>query len=558
MSINFKNPYLKEQIIAYIGNKRRLLPLIYQSLKENLPEMSPGLKFLDLFAGSGVVSRLAKVLEFEVFCNDWENYAEIINRGFIQTNASDIPKLFNSEADFYNLLEKINQLPAPILEEQYIASYYAPAQKDISKADFKRERLFYTRENGLTIDKIRNYIQKNYPVDQYPRQQALLTALLLQQAATHTNTSGVFKACHKGFGGHGKDAMDRILAPITLKKPVLIDSPFPVHIFRQDAQKLLHQENMQNIDVAYLDPPYNQHQYGSNYHLLNTIALWDKIPAPLDLNEKGELKRKAAIRKDWIKTRSDYCYREKAEEAFAFLMRDIQARFILISYSTDGIIPFEAMREICRKKGRLSIQSNEYTKYRGGKQSNQRKNTNIEFVLCIDTQYKSSRLDSQKIDSFLLRKKLRLLFSGRFNWETLKNHISKDDDNQIIINLKQKELKIKIEPLLALQYPEEADNLSAEEIKNLINILEKWLCQNKEEEIEQLIIKINEEKNPDDRLFKELPALLRKLAHKKYKSEFEHWQEKINQLKNHYPQYYINIQEKMKKLNSIAQKRFLN
>ncbi|MCP4159787.1 MAG: DNA methyltransferase, partial [Deltaproteobacteria bacterium] len=82
--MNFETPYLTEQIIAYIGNKRKLLPLIYDAINSVVPEMKQGLKFLDVFAGSGVVSKLAKSLNFEVYTNDWENYSYILNNGFIK------------------------------------------------------------------------------------------------------------------------------------------------------------------------------------------------------------------------------------------------------------------------------------------------------------------------------------------------------------------------------------------------------------------------------------------------------------------------------------------
>ena len=112
----------------------------------------------------------------------------------------------------------------------------------------------------------------------------------------------MFKAYHKGFGGHGKDALSRILAPIVLPFPRLPSSLSPAKVYSMDANRLVRE--LPPVDIAYLDPPYNQHQYGSNYHILNTIALWDRIPAPLALNARGELLEKAAIRKDWVNTRS--------------------------------------------------------------------------------------------------------------------------------------------------------------------------------------------------------------------------------------------------------------
>ena len=350
--MDFNSPFLTEQIIAYIGNKRKLLNLIYNALEQTLPEIKPGLKFFDAFSGSGVVSRLAKHLNFEVYSNDWENYSYIINNGYIKTDRKDIITLFGSEKKLIGYLNEINNLPAPEYGEQYISKFYAPESFNIDEADFRVERLFYTRENAFQIDKIRNYIDKYHPMSSDNRLRYFLLGLLLYQCATHTNTSGVFKAFHKGFGGHNRDALKRILSPIRLEYPQLIDSDYPVHIFREDTGKLAESDRIRNIDIAYLDPPYNQHQYGSNYHLLNTIALWDKINAPLVLNERGVLKEKAAIRKDWTATKSDYCYTEPAITSFASLIKNLDAEYILISYSTDGLIPFEVMKDICAEKGK--------------------------------------------------------------------------------------------------------------------------------------------------------------------------------------------------------------
>ncbi len=379
--MNCNSDFLTKQIIAYIGNKRRLLDLIYKAIQTIIKDVKPGLRFFDVFAGSGIVSRLGKELNFEIFTNDWEEYSFILNNGFIRTNNRDIPRVFGSENDLMNLMEELNNLPDPKASDCYISKYFAPKSFNVDDVDFRKERLFYTRDNALTIDKIRNYIEKNYPNEDRPEARNILLSLLIYEVATHTNTSGVFKAFHKGFGGHNRDAIKRILSPIRMSKPILIDSDFPVHVYQEDSNKLI--KKIKDIDIAYLDPSYNQHQYGSNYHMLNTIALWNKIPASLDLDEQGVLKEKAAIRKDWVKTKSNYCYQDSAVSSFQDLIENLDARHILISYSTDGIIPFDVMKDICAQKGKISIVTNGYTKYRGGKQSNNRLNTNIEFILTI-------------------------------------------------------------------------------------------------------------------------------------------------------------------------------
>jgi len=556
--MDLASEYLTRQIIAYIGNKRKLLGLILKAIQQTGIEAGAGAKFFDVFAGSGVVSRLAKALNFEVFTNDWEYYSYIISNCYLKTNRSDIAKLFGSEEKFQLLLDKINTLPAPEAGEEYISKYYAPKEDDIDAVDYKTERLFYTHQNALNIDKIRNFIDKEYPLNNSSennlRIRNILLAELLYEAATHTNTSGVFKACHKGFGGHNKDALTRILGEIKLHFPVLIDSDYPVHIFQEDANKLV--ESMDEVDIAYLDPPYNQHQYGSNYHLLNTIAKWDHIPAELVLNEKGELKEKAAIRHDWVNTRSHYCYKEEATLAFENLISKIKAKHILISYSTDGIIPFEEMQRICMKKGKVSIVTNEYTTYRGGKQSNKRKNSNIEFILCINTAEKASHITEEELDSIFIRKKVMLLFKQRYNEGKLKNACNSFDKESLLFVINERQIIIKTNSFFTIELPEILGELSNKELSALHTRLQACLCEDKEEELEEIIGKLNGDKECGLAFIKLIPDTLKKLAHKKNKMIFYKWLSIVRELKNQCPELYVHIDEKIEGLADLAELRF--
>ncbi len=561
-----ENPYLTKQIIAYIGNKRRLLSLIQKAIESSGITNANGLTFLDLFSGSGVVSRFAKSCGFEVYCNDWEEYAEVISRGFVQINKKDIERIFGSQKKFDELLERINNLSDPKKSDQYIAKYYAPSETDINKVDFKSERLFYTHENALAIDKIRNYIEENFPLTSYSETvleksctandtncaRDLLIALLLYEAATHTNTSGVFKAFHKGFGGHGKDALSRILASIELHEPYLCDSAHPVHVFREDANNLV--RKLPQVDIAYLDPPYNQHQYGSNYHLLNTIAKWDKIPEPMELNEKGVLKNKAAIRSDWVNTRSAYCYKESAIAAFTDLIMNINARCILISYSSDGIIPFEEMKRICLNKGYVSIITSDYTKYRGGKQSNKRQNTDIEFILAIDTSKKSTPSCAKKIDEVIEKKKALLLFKRRYNRQKLRDYLA--TENTLQVKAGKKIIDIPCHSFLELDIPENFDSLTGKELESLTEVLEKCMCATKEEELDQLIEIALEGGKESKKYIRQIPATIRKLAQKKYKIQFAEMLRKVEEIENSNKTGYGLIKDRIEDIKKIAEMRF--
>lgn len=596
--MNFSSPYLTEQIIAYIGNKRKLLPLIYSAMENTGLELKSGLKFFDVFSGSGVVSRFAKSLDFEIFSNDWEYYANVLAKGYVEANASDIEKIFGSEEKFLEKLKEINQLKNPTSDKQYIAKFYAPKEFDAGLVNFKTERLFYTRQNALSIDKIRNYIEENFNDSESEKAKNILLANLIYEAATHTNTSGVFKAFHKGFGGHGKDALKRILAEIKLSKPILIDSTQPVHIFQENANELV--KKIKGIDIAYLDPPYNQHQYGSNYHLLNTIAKWDKIPAPLELNSKGVLKEKAAIRHDWVNTKSDYCYREIAEKSFSELIENIDAKHILISYSTDGIIPFEKMREICTKKGRLTIVTNEYSTYKGGKRSVTRQNTNIEFILCIDTAKKNDSASLKKIDAILMRKKLLLLFKQKFSEKKLLDSIKdfkkmnveslllkkieikdklvesseksgnsenekskrlkkskKNSEKVISFQTNKKEILVSTKNFFELEAPENAIELSIEELKAIHDFLEKCACNSKEDELSELVSKAKKG-TASLNIARKIPSTLKNIAHKKNKELFYKWLKKIEGIETKQPELYSKISESIETVKNLAEMRFKN
>lgn len=522
--------------------------------------LKQGTSFLDLFSGSGVVSRFAKSLGFEVFCNDWEEYANILSLGFVKFNETDIESLFGSKELFKKEIEYINNLPNPSENEQYIAKYYAPQSFDTDNVDFNTERLFYTRNNALSIDKIRNYIEKKYPDKDNPKRNLLL-AILIYEGATHTNTSGVFKSFHKGFGGHGKDALKRILAPIKLHEPFLINSDYPVHVYREDANSLVYSKKLPRVEIAYLDPPYNQHQYGSNYHMLNTIALWDKVPAPLILNEKGVLAEKAAIRKDWVLTKSLYCYKNTALESFANLLAAIDAHYIFISYSTDGIIPFADMERLCLQKGKVSIVTNEYTTYRGGKQSNSKATSNIEFILAIDTTKKSSSASSNSIEHVLSRKKLLLLFKNKYNASRLIAYGCSFTNGILTVPLRKKKVEIPCRALFELSVPDNIHKYSINQIKALHNILSDCSCATKLEELEEILKRLDSiYVNEQDKIYlvKLIPNTLKKLAQKNSKLLFKSEILKIKSLKKTHSSLYALIEDKIKIVESLANVRFSN
>jgi len=563
--IDLRHPYLTRQIIAYIGNKRRLLPLIQGAVARCYPGSVRGLSFFDPFSGSGVVSRFARLSGFRVVSNDWEYYSYVINRAYLGIEKSELKELYREHGGFEKLLEQLNDLPDPSPEDQYIARHYSPSTDNSDMADFRRERMFYTRRNGLAIDKIRHGIEELYPEEEVRdspkriKEKLLLVALLIYESATHTNTSGVFKAYHKGFGGHGADALPRIMAPIRMQMPVLIDARYSAQIYCEDAQMLVDSEKLKHVrwDIVYLDPPYNQHQYGSNYHLLNTIARWDRLPVDDTVDEKGVLRQKAAIRKDWVSTRSGYCYRNSAQNAFSRLLGSIDAEHILLSYSTEGIIPFEELLELCIRWGEPEIITDQYTKYRGGKQSISRLNRNVEFVLIIHRKKTVSSRSLERIESVLLERRIGLLMEKKYSLDRLAHNFSLDWE-KMSITLPGSELTLATRNFFEIIPPSELDARSEIERKELTRRLADSACRDKGEELEQILRIIDKGSCDSPYFIRKIPETLRKFAHKKYRHMFLLWLEKVKGIKNTFPELYALIEEKVDAVKTLAWKRFEN
>lgn len=562
--MDLKHPYLTRHLIAYIGNKRRLLPLINEALDLVSPSGKELIRFFDGFCGSGSVSRLARIKGMQVWANDWEDYSRVLNSAALLETTDSLSELFGGMGELEREIERLNNLPAPSENQQYISKYYAPSHNDPDLADFKTERLFYTRENALIIDAVRNELERLFPAPEpgskEERKKNFLLSMLLYKAATHNNTSGLFKAYHKGFGGHNKDALSRITRRITLEIPPLPEGSLKSSTVSQsDVNKLVHSGQLPHFDIAYLDPPYNQHQYGSNYHMLNTIVRWDRIPAPLDLNDKGELREKAAIRKDWVKTRSPYCYKDKATAEFQDLINGLSADQILLSYSSDGIIPFNSLIEICRKKGRLSILTNEYTKYRGGRQSNSRQQTNIEFIIRIECGHEGSDEDLDAIHLAMLRKNVLMLFKRHYRRAALysigKLQIQDQSDKiqTLIVPLPGRDFSLQTAEGFSLKLLDSLTQLNEKQLLVLKSRLEEASCQSKTEELDELICQIT--RNPKSTLARKIPPTLKKLAHRKYRSEYEHYLLRTQKAIQHIPGGEKLVQ-RLLEVDLIAQKRF--
>lgn len=353
--LDFNSKYFVSHLVTYIGNKRKLLPFINEGIskvKKSLKKEK--LVTLDGFSGSGVVARLLKYHSTKVISNDFEQYTKTINTAYL-TNKSQVDlKELEKAIQFLNenKLKKTHS-------DYFITNNYAPKNdNDIQPG----ERVFYTNKNARIIDNIRYLI--DHEIDEKLKIYCL--ANLLVKASVHNNTSGVFKGFHKKdgighFGGKGENALVRIKGEINLETPIFSEIECDIEVHNTDTNKLI--QDIEDVDLAYYDPPYNQHPYGSNYFMLNIIN--GGKPVEIQNGVSG-------IAKNW--QRSSYNKTQPAIQAMHDLIKNTRAKYILISYNDEGIIPFDKFKNIVDSHGSWELLEQEYNTYRGSRNLKNRNN----------------------------------------------------------------------------------------------------------------------------------------------------------------------------------------
>lgn len=359
--------YLTEQLITYIGNKRSLLPFIKQGVEIVQKELNKEfLHCFDVFSGSGIVSRFLKSCASSITTNDLETYAKIISSCYLSNKSSinfdELEKihseLVKSTTNEISTCELNNSCPG------FVSELYAPKNED--NVQFG-ERCFYTPYNAKYIDIIRQKITDEVPAEL----QKFFIAPLLSEVSVHANTAGIFKGFYKNsrtgkgqFGGNGKNALERIKGKIELPLPIFSNFECPSYIFQEDANTLILDEMLYNhlpekeFDLAYIDPPYNQHPYGSNYFMLNLIANYQRPDCE-------KISRVSGIPKDW--NRSSFNRKRDAAESFTNLVSSLRAKYLMVSFNSEGYISKNEMINILEKVGTVTVLDISYNAFKGSR-----------------------------------------------------------------------------------------------------------------------------------------------------------------------------------------------
>lgn len=356
--------FLKAQLITYIGNKRSLLPFIETGIRLAKTKLrKEKIDFLDLFSGSGVVARMARQHASVLHCNDLELYSHVINSCY-QANEEDV----DARALFFEL-ERIKRDVSETFAPGFIAELYAPQDDNNIQLG---ERVFYTRRNAIFLDTFCRVISTT-PSDLRP----YVLAPLLSQASMYANTSGVFKGFYKNhdgvgqFGGMGKNALTRIKRDIEVQAPVFSSFSCDVRLYNLDANAMV--RALEPVDIAYFDPPYNQHPYGSNYFMLNLLC---------DYRRPQDMSNVSGIPTNW--NRSLYNKAKHAETTLFDAVENVNAKFVLISYNSEGFVSHERFLSELVSVGEVSVMDTKYNTFRGCRNLSGRDIHVTEFLYLID------------------------------------------------------------------------------------------------------------------------------------------------------------------------------
>lgn len=298
--------------LRYIGSKTRLV----DGLAPFIGEYPGNGRFVDAFCGMGSVAAQASQLGWPVLLNDHLSYAAVMSSARL-TARSQVP--FAELGGYTSAIERLNRLDG---RRGFIWSEYSPASLEHSRSGI--ERRYFTEANAARIDSCRSQIfdwSKDGLLN--PSEERVLLADLLSAANRVANIAGTYGCFLSRWTAQSQGGL-------LLRSRDLIDEGMSVDVSVGDVMDV----NITPDDTVYLDPPYTKRQYASYYHLLETIVHGD---APV-------VEGVAGLR-PWQHLASDFCYKRKALGALVDLINGIDARRVLLSYSSEGHVDLDELTE---------------------------------------------------------------------------------------------------------------------------------------------------------------------------------------------------------------------
>ena len=306
-------------MIKYLGSKRRLVPVLCA-----LAERARARTALDLFTGTTRVAQVFKLAGARVTAVDTSRYSAVLAACYVATDAATIDRRALEAA-----LARLNSLPG---RPGYVTDTFCVRSR------------FFQPHNGARIDAVRDVIQSDYEGSAL---EPLLLTSLMEAADRVDSTTGVQMAYVKQWA-------PRSFGLLELRAPSLV--PGAGTAVLGDACALARE--LGQFDLAYLDPPYNQHRYAANYHIWETLVAWD---AP---EHYGVACKRADLRST---PRSPFNSKRTMVDALAGVIRDVSARVMVLSYNDESWVSLDRLVELCSERGHVEVLAFPSNRYVGAR-----------------------------------------------------------------------------------------------------------------------------------------------------------------------------------------------
>jgi len=311
-------------VIKYLGSKRRLVPALTL-----LARASGARTGLDLFSGTTRVAQAWKGLGMSVTAVDSARFAHVLARCYVATDPGSDPALPGRVADAVDRLNALEGKPG------YVTATFCESAR------------YFRPENGARIDAVREAIERRYSgTDLWP----VLVTSLLEAADRVDSTTGLQMAYLKQWA-------PRALQALTLRVPEMIAGPGRAVL--GDALALAGSGRLGQVDLAYLDPPYNQHRYDANYHVWETIVAWDAPPSYGVARKRQELRDPTR--------RSAFNGRRTMPAALAQVVASVEAEVVILSYNNESWLSFDEMHEMSSIRGHVEVLAFDSARYVGAR-----------------------------------------------------------------------------------------------------------------------------------------------------------------------------------------------
>ena len=320
------------QGIKYIGSKLKLIPQVLELVKKVNAKT-----ILDGFSGTTRVSQALAKLGYSVISNDAAPWSKIFGTCYL---------LNTKPKETYQPL--INHLNAVRPIDGWFTEHYGGDANGGCAIQADGLKKPWQLHNTRKLDAIRQEIE-TLKLNSVEKAVALTSLILALDRVD--STIGHFSAYLKEW------------APRAYKELVL-EVP---EVFRSEGDHQVHQTDIfelvpsVSVDLAYFDPPYGSNnekmppsrvRYAAYYHLWKSVVLFDK----------PTLFGKAKRRKDTSDPLAASVFEEFrrnadgqfiAVQAIAKLIRETQARWILLSYSSGGRATAQQLNEVMQDNGKL-------------------------------------------------------------------------------------------------------------------------------------------------------------------------------------------------------------